>query len=129
MSFSWRQRMRRAKQAIMERLGLTEQDWEYIWNNISDFCSESDAQVQLVYGDSCNIDEKVNQMYEDEFLEMACDLIEKVMKQLGYKKKKAKKKRKVKDEQTDKEVEDDVVQNEEELEEKAEEQEAELVNA
>jgi len=126
MSFSWRQRLRRAKKDIMDRLDLTQEDWDKIWENIGDYCHESDKQVQLVYGESCNIDEKVNKMYDDEFLEMACDLIEKVMKKLGHKKKKAKKK-KSKEEQTDTEVEDSTAEDEEATDEQVQEQEAELV--
>lgn len=112
MSYSWRERLRRAKKHILDNLDIEdtekEKTWKYIWDNIGSFCKESDDQVRLVYGDRCNIDEEVERMFQSEFEEMASDIVLKILERLGYPiKKKAKKKRKTVDEQTGKEVETD----------------------
>ncbi len=115
MSYSWRERLRRAKKRILDNLDIEESEkektWKYIWDNIGSFCKESDDQVRLVYGDKCNIDEEVERMFQTEFEEMASDIVLKILERLGYPiKKKAKKKKKqriAQDGQTGKEVETD----------------------
>ncbi len=115
MSFSWRERMKRSKKRLLDRLDIEESQkdevWKYIWDNIGSFCKESDDQVKLVFGDRCSIDEEVEKLYQDEFDEMASDIIEKVLEQLGFKikKKSKKKKRTVQDGQTGKEQETEEV--------------------
>jgi len=112
LSFTWRERLKRAKRRILDRLDIEESEkektWKYIWDNIGSFCKESDDQVRLVYGDRCNIDEEVERMFQSEFEQMASDIVEKILERLGYKikKKKAKKKKRIaQDGQTGKEVE------------------------
>ncbi len=115
MSYSWRERLRRAKKRILDNLDIEESEkektWKYIWDNIGSFCKESDDQVRLVYGDKCNIDEEVERMFQTEFEEMASDIVLKILERLGYPiKKKGKKKKKqriAQDGQTGKEVETD----------------------
>lgn len=127
MSLTWRQRLRMAKKRMMEKLDLSEADWDQIWENIGDYCHESDAQLTAVYGEG-NPDELAEKQTEYDFEQMTADIIEKVMKKLGYKKKKAKKKQKQKqtneeetEEETTKESEDETLDEEEK------QQEAELV--
>lgn len=111
MSYSWRERLRRAKKHILDNLDIEESEkektWKYIWDNIGSFCKESDDQVRLVYGDRCNIDEEVERMFQSEFEEMASDIVLKILERLGYpiKKKSKKKKRIAQNGQTGKEVE------------------------
>lgn len=124
MSFTWRERLRRAKKRMLDRLDIDESErekaWKYIWDNIGSFCKESDDQVRLVFGDRCNIDEEVERMYQSEFDEMASDIIEKILEKLGYKiKKKQKKKKKQtekqqeeKDSDSDSDAESETVQEE-----------------
>lgn len=113
MSFSWRERLKRSKKRLLDRLDIEESEkektWKYIWDNIGSFCRESDDQVRMVFGDRCNIDQEVEKLFQDEFDEMASDIIEKVLERLGYpvKKKSKKKKRKAVDEQTGKTTETD----------------------
>lgn len=113
MSFTWRERLRRAKKRMLDRLDIDESErekaWKYIWDNIGSFCKESDDQVRLVFGDRCNIDEEVERMYQSEFDEMASDIIEKILEKLGYKlkKKQKKKKKQTQTAQTEKEQEKD----------------------
>lgn len=111
MSFSWRERLKRAKKRILDGLDIEQSErekiWKYIWDNIGSFCKESDDQVRLVFGNRCNVDEEVEKLFQDEFDEMATDIVEKVLERLGYKlkRKSKKKKRKLVDEQTGKTVE------------------------
>ena len=92
MSNTWRERVQRAKKRLMESLGLSEEDWQYYQDHIGNFCSESDSQVRLVYGENCNVDKVVEKMTESEFLDMSKEVIKDVFEKLGYKKKKKKKK-------------------------------------
>jgi len=127
MSLTWRQRLRMAKKRMMEKLDLSEADWDQIWENIGDYCHESDAQLEAVYGEG-NPDELAEKQSDYDFEQMTADIIEKVMKKLGYKKKKAKKKRKQK--QTDEEETEEETTSESEdetLDEEERQQEAELV--
>lgn len=111
MSYTWRERLRRAKSRILDRLDIEESEkekaWKYIWDNIGSFCRESDDQVRLVFGDKCNIDEEVERMYQSEFEEMATDIVEKILERLGYKIKRKAKKKKRKTEETEQESETD----------------------
>lgn len=130
MSLTWRQRLRMAKKRMMEKLDLTEADWTEIWDNIGDYCSESDAQLTVVYGDERDTDELAERQSEYDFEQMTADIIEKVMKKLGYikeKEKKKNKKRKAKDDQTNKETEEETTdESEEQLEEEVAESEKEI---
>jgi len=132
MSLTWRQRLRMAKKRMMEKLDLTEADWQEIWDNIGDYCSESDSQLKVVYGDERDTDELAERQSEYDFEQMTADIIEKVMKKLGYikekeKKKKKKAKRKAEDGQTGKETEEVTTdESEEQLEEEVAEQEQEI---
>lgn len=130
MSLTWRQRLRMAKKRMMEKLDLTEADWTEIWDNIGDYCSESDAQLTVVYGDERDTDELAERQSEYDFEQMTADIIEKVMKKLGYikeKEKKKNKKRKAKDGQTNKETEEETTdESEEQLEEEVSESEREI---
>ena len=121
MSFGWRERLQRAKKRLMEQMGLSQEDWNHIWDNIGDYCHESDKQSKLVFGAKCDIDEEIAKLDEYDFDEMCRDIINKIMKQLGYikekerKKKQKKKKRKTReaqDGQTGKTTEDEVVEEE-----------------
>jgi len=114
LSFSWRERLKRSKKRILDGLDIQESEkektWAFIWENIGSFCKESDDQVKVVFGDRCNIDEEVEKLFQDEFDEMAKDIVEKILERLGYdikrkSKKKSKKKRIAQDGQTGKEVE------------------------
>ncbi|MCP6727266.1 MAG: hypothetical protein KJI69_04520 [Patescibacteria group bacterium] len=133
MSFSWRERLKRAKKRILEGLEIEESQkdevWKYIWDNIGSFCRESDEQVKLVYGDRCNIDEEVEKLYQSEFDEMTIDIVEKILERLGYKlkkKKKAKKKNK-NAEQTEEQTDSDSDSDSDTDSEIAEEQQTEVV--
>lgn len=127
MSLTWRQRLRMAKKRMMDKLDLTEQEWEKIWENIDDFCHESDAQLEAVYGEG-DVNELAEKQSQWDFEQMTEDILKKVMEKLGIRKKKAKKKRKAKDAHTDKETEEQTTdESEEQIDEEAKEQEAELV--
>lgn len=116
-----------AKKRMMDKLDLTEQEWEKIWENIDDFCHESDAQLEAVYGEG-DVNELAEKQSQWDFEQMTEDILKKVMEKLGIRKKKAKKKRKAKDGQTDKETEEQTTdESEEQVDEEAKEQEAELV--
>ena len=104
MSQSWREMIKRKKKELRKRLGLSEEDWDYIQNNIGEFCRESDEQIRLVYGDRCDVDKEVEAMTEWRFLEMSEEVIRAVLEKLKYKKKKKKQSKKQKsDQKTDEE--------------------------
>jgi len=132
MSYSWRQRLRMAKKRMMEKLDLTEADWQEIWDNIGDYCSESDAQLTVVYGDERDLDEVAKSQSDYDFEQMTADIIEKIMKKLHYvkekeRKKKKKAKRKAEDGQTGKDTEEETTdESEEEIEEQVAETEQEI---
>lgn len=113
MSLSWRERLQRAKTRLMEQLGLEQEDWNFIKENIGAFCEKSDEQVrQVLESDGKeltqqNIDELVENMYQDEFDEMCRDIILEVLKNFGYKIKKKQKEKEKESEDEDEEKESD----------------------
>lgn len=131
MSFSWRERLKRAKKRLLDRLDIEESQkeevWKYIWDNIGSFCRESDNQAKLVFGDRCNIDEEIEKLYQDEFDEMASDIIEKVLEQLGYKIKRKSKKKKKKQEEKETQTDSDTDTDSDADSEEPEEQEVEEI--
>ena len=122
MSATWRERLQRAKKRLKEALGLSEADWQFMQENIGDFCRESDEQVRTVEGERCNVDAVVEKMDETTFIEHCESVINDVMVKLKYKKGRKKKK-------SEQEDEDDVDSNVEQYEaEKESEEEKEIEN-
>lgn len=122
MSYTWREMVKRKKKELKERLNLSQEEWDFIQNNIGEFCRESDEQVRLIYGDRCDVDKEVAGMTESRWMEMTEAVIRDVLARLKFKKKK-KKKQKVAEKESEKTEEDKA--NEEEQE---QEQEAEIEN-
>lgn len=129
MSLSWRERLRRAKKRMMEQLGLEQEDWDFIWDNIGAFCLKSDEQCRTVLEaegrplTQDEVDLLVEKMFEDEFDEMTRDIILEVFENYGYEiKKKRKKKQSQEEKESDSEnenetdVEGDEVEQEEKVE-------------
>lgn len=115
MSFNFRKEFQKRKKDIMEKEGLSEADWSYIMSHMGDFCAESDAQCKVVYGQSCNVDEKIESMWSDTFLSHAESVIKEVFERMGYVKEKdkaKKKKKKSKSENTTEEKNEEQVANE-----------------
>jgi len=110
LSLSWRERVKRTKKRLMEALDLTQEDWDYIQDNIGTFCENSDEKIreELRSRDlpetQENIDKIVNEMESYQFEEMTQEIIEEIFEKLGYIKKKKRKKK-----QTEKEQEEETV--------------------
>ena len=113
MSQTWREMIKRKKKELRDRLKLSQEDWDFIQNNIGEFCRESDEQVRLVYGDRCDIDKEVAGMTEYQFNQMTEEVIRVVLERLKHKKKKKKQKEK----ETEKTDEEKANQEEEEQQE------------
>ena len=45
MSEAWQDSLQHYEEEIAEDLGLVEEDRQYIWDNIEEFCKESDKEV------------------------------------------------------------------------------------
>jgi len=134
MSLSWRERLRRAQKRIGEELGLTQEDWEFVWENIGAFCTLSDERIrEVLEGEGRpltqeEVDKLVDELPSYQFDEMTQDIILEVLENFGYVlKKKSKKKQKAEAEQeseTETETEnEDATEDEEEV---AEEQKEEV---
>lgn len=133
MSLSWRERLKRAQKRIAEQLGLTQEDIEFIWENIGSFCTLSDERIrEVLEGEGRpltqeEVDKLVDEMPQYQFDEMTTDIILEVLENFGYKlKKKSKKKQKQEaGEETESESENEVESEEEEevTEEQKDEQE------
>ncbi len=131
MSLSWRERLKRAQKRIAEQLGLTQEDIEFIWENIGSFCTLSDERIrEVLEGEGRpltqeEVDKLVDEMPQYQFDEMTIDIILEVLENFGYKlKKKSKKKQKQEaGEETESESENE---EESEGEEVAEEQKEEV---
>lgn len=132
MSFNFRKEFIRRKKAIMEREGLSEADWTYIVSHMGDFCAESDSELRVVYGESCNVDQQIASMYDDTLRSHIGSVIKEVFERLGYVKEKDKKKKKKatetksenKSEDADKKTEEEIANELEETEQKTETAEA-----
>ena len=117
----------------MEQLGLAQEDWDFIWDNIGAFCSKSDEQVREVLESEGRpltqeeVDKLVENMFEDEFDEMCRDIIIEVFENFGYEiKKKQKKKQSKKEEEETEETDSDSDADTDSDGENAEEQEKEV---
>lgn len=135
MSLSWRERLKRAQKRIAEQLGLTQEDIEFIWENIGSFCTLSDERIrEVLEGEGRpltqeEVDKLVDEMPQYQFDEMTIDIILEVLENFGYKLKKKSKKKQKEDAEEETESESES-ENEEETEnadgvseEQAEEQE------
>lgn len=99
MSLSWRERLRNAQKRIGEQLGLTQEDWNFVWENIGSFCSLSDERIrEVLQGEGRpltqeEVDKLVEELPNYQFDEMTKDIIVEVLEKFGYviKKKRAKK--------------------------------------
>lgn len=135
MSLSWRERLKRAQSRIAERLGLTQEDIEFIWENIGSFCTLSDERIkEILEGEGRpltqeEIDKLVDELPQYQFDEMTEDIILEVLENFGYKlKKKSKKKQKEEAEEeteSESESEDETEEEQEDAEEQKEEVEVE----
>ncbi len=130
MSLSWRERLKRAQKRIAEQLGLTQEDIEFIWENIGSFCTLSDERIrEVLEGEGRpltqeEVDKLVDEMPQYQFDEMTTDIILEVLENFGYKLKKKSKKKQKEDAEEESETESES-ENEEESadgEEVAEEQ-------
>ena len=110
MSLIWRERVKRTKKRLMEALDLTQEDWDYIKENIGTFCANSDEKIREelrsrdIPETQENIDKLVEEMMDYQFVDMTVEIIEEIFEKLGYIKKKKRKKK-----QTEKEQEEETV--------------------
>jgi len=120
LSLSWRERLKRARKRLMEKLDLTQEDWDYIQENIGTFCSNSDEKIrEILESDEKpetqeEIDKLVKGMLDYEFDELTIEIILEIFEKLGYIPKKKRKKK-----QTEEEKEEE---SKKQTEEKKEEQ-------
>jgi len=134
LSLSWRERLKRAQKRIAEQLGLTQEDIEFIWENIGSFCTLSDERIrEVLEGEGRpltqeEVDKLVDEMPQYQFDELTTDIILEVLENFGYKlKKKSKKKQKQEaGEESETESESENEEESEEEEEVAEEQKEEV---
>lgn len=118
MSYSWRELVKRKRKQIQEEMKLTDDEMNSVFENIGEYCRESDGQIRLVYGESCNVDKVVDQMQEYELMQMTKEVIREVMERLKAKKKKKEKEESEEDEEQ--EQEEQANESEEELEQETE---------
>ena len=134
MSLSWRERLKRAQKRIAEQLGLTQEDIEFIWENIGSFCTLSDERIrEVLEGEGRpltqeEVDKLVDEMPQYQFDELTTDIILEVLENFGYKLKKKSKKKQKEEAEAEEETESES-ENEEESadgEEVADEQKEEI---
>lgn len=113
MSLSWRELVKRKRKQLQEEMKLTDDEMNSVFENIGEYCRESDGQIRLVYGESCNVDRVVDEMHEHELMQMTKEVIREVMEKLKAKKKK---KKKESEEETEQEEEQEQQANESETE-------------
>ena len=114
MSLSWRELVKRKRKQLQEEMKLTDDEMNSVFENIGEYCRESDGQIRLVYGESCNVDRVVDEMHEHEVMQMTKEVIREVMEKLKAKKKKKKK------EIEEEEQEQQANENEDEIEQEKE---------
>ncbi len=119
MSLSWRERLKNAQRRIGEQLGLTQEDWNFIWENIGAFCSLSDERIrEVLEGEGRpltqeEVDKLVDELPDYQFDELTQDVILEVLENYGYKlKKKSKKKQKEEAEAEESTEEDEEIEEE-----------------
>ena len=134
MSLSWRERLKNAQKRIGEQLGLTQEDWNFVWENIGAFCSLSDERIrEVLEGEGRpltqeEVDKLVEELPDYQFDEMTQDIILEVLEKYGYVlKKKSKKKQKAEAEAETEEEKESENENENEDEEEITEEQKEEV--
>lgn len=87
------------KEIGLERLKCDEEEWQFIWEHISEFCIASDLKVKEKFGETANEEEilQKDKMSDEEFIEFAIETIQETLDRLGYKKSKRKKKKQLDD--------------------------------
>ena len=85
MSLAWRARVARRKKELIERLSLSEADYEFYEDNIYSFCRESDEQVRLVFGEECDVDAEIEKMDDWDFDSQVEEIFKKIYKELKHK--------------------------------------------
>jgi len=114
LSLSWRERLKRARKRLMEALDLTQEDWEYIQDNISLFCGNSDEKIREILESEEKpetqeeIDKLVNEMPDYQFDELTIDIILEIFEKLGYIPKKKRKKKQTEEEKEEEKQEETV---------------------
>ncbi len=132
MSLSWRERLKNAQRRIGEQLGLTQEDWNFVWENIGAFCSLSDERIrEVLEGEGKpltqeEVDKLVEEMPNYQFDEMTQDIILEVLEKYGYVLKKKSKKKQKAEAETESESESENENETEEEEEQTEEQKEEV---
>ena len=88
LSLSWRELVKRKRKQIQEQMKLSDTEMDFVFENMGEFCRESDGQIRLVYGENCNVDKVVDNMSENEVMQMTKEVIREVLERLKAKKKK-----------------------------------------
>lgn len=98
MSYAYRSRL---KEIGLEKLKCDQEEWQFIWDHIADFCIASDLKVKEKFGETANEEEilQKDKMSDEEFTEFAIETIRETLEKLGYKK--SKRRKKVLDEEID----------------------------
>lgn len=120
MSYSFRERLAMAMERIKRKMKLTQEEVDYIIQNLKEYCWMSDELLIATYhikGEQ--VDEYAKKISDEEFDEVAKAIIRKMLAD----KKKAKKKQKKEQKETDSDTESDTDGETEEAE--AQEQEVE----
>jgi len=121
MSLSWRDLVKRKRKQLQEEMKLSDEEMNSVFENMGEYCRESDGQIRLVYGENCNVDKVVDCMSEREAMQMTKEVIREVMEKL-----RAKKKKKAKTDSKNEESEEDQEKDANDFdEEQMEEQEVE----
>lgn len=94
MSYEYRNRL---KELGVVKLKCEEEEWQFIWEHIADFCIASDLKVKEMFGEAASEEEIVQKMTEPEFIEFALITIKETLERLGYKKKGRRKRAKIVD--------------------------------
>ncbi len=110
MSYSFRERLKIAlREDLKEKLGLSQKDVEFMWDNIGSICPISDELLDALRKhdpqfEGKDIDQIVDMLTKQEFADLVAEVLEHGFKKLAYKKQKDKKKV---EEEPEKEVEEE----------------------
>jgi hypothetical protein len=88
MSLNWRDRLRNR---TAEELNITQEELNYVWENIGDFCDASDALFKKTMKKDLShaeIDSCSDSFTNEEFNQFSSEVIKSVLRKHGFRKKK-----------------------------------------
>lgn len=118
MSYSVREYVKLAEKRLRQKLGLTQEQWDLVKDNLRTYCKYSDELLKQYLGrKDIDVDEEFDKLSDEEKFEIVRALVIEILKKVGKPIKKE-----IEDKETDDDDDSDSTSESEDVEETEEEQ-------